>query len=298
VLKGNYLPPAGQRLKTLALQHCQRNIQLVGIFLILVGCSIKPIKPLAPIAGIWNGQSGETKLGLWLAKDGTFILGAGNSFAFGALQGTYKQASDTITLNSHILGESSGPFTTYVMHYQWTGPDAISTFFEQDPTQTTKMTRDAPAPATASVSLLPPPNKDVPGTGTLNYSERQLSVTCLSNLKELAMGSLMYAQDWNEMLPQPDVWHDAFMPYVKREETFTCAAVANKGGSGGYAYNSEIAGMRTNAIGDPAAAMLIFETETLGLGVYGPSSMMLAKPRHDGKVNVAYVDGHVNAQLR
>jgi len=235
-------------------------------------------------------------MGLWLAKDGTFILVAGNSFASAGLEGTYSQTADTVTLKSHALGDATSQFPLYVMHYKWSGPDTISTFFEQDPTETTIMTRDAQAPATASISNLPAISTDA--GAPLDYNERSSATTCLTNLKELALASQMYIQDWDTVLPPSETWHEALTPYVKNEERFTCPAVAKTGGKGGYAYDSEIAGMRKDALGDIADVVLIFETDTLGIGVYAPTRDLLTKPRHDGKISVSYVDGHVKARTK
>src|SRR5207253_7663820 len=101
-----------------------RPVQLALILLLLIGCS----KPIKSLAGVWSSRSEDTKTELWLASDGTFILAAGNSFAFGGLEGNYRQSSDTLTLNYRVLGVRYGPTTAYVIHYRWTGPDTISTY--------------------------------------------------------------------------------------------------------------------------------------------------------------------------
>ena len=62
--------------------------------------------------------------------------------------------------------------------------------------------------------------------------EKARAASCLSNLKELALGVLMYAQDYDERLPQmvaPAIaggffpyWPDLIYPYVKNAQVFIC----------------------------------------------------------------------------
>lgn len=61
--------------------------------------------------------------------------------------------------------------------------------------------------------------------------EKARQASCQSNLKQLALGILMYAQDYDEMLPREVawdysglVWHwwDTVMPYVKNVQLYRC----------------------------------------------------------------------------
>src|SRR5687768_9460690 len=57
---------------------------------------------------------------------------------------------------------------------------------------------------------------------------------CLSNMKQVTMGVLMYAQDYDEVMPVQDgdpcpyadskkaVWITSTMPYVKNKQVFYC----------------------------------------------------------------------------
>lgn len=57
--------------------------------------------------------------------------------------------------------------------------------------------------------------------------EKARQTACLSNVKQIALGMLMYAQDYDERLCAGYVygiggWFDFIMPYVKNSQIFTC----------------------------------------------------------------------------
>jgi len=66
--------------------------------------------------------------------------------------------------------------------------------------------------------------------------DKARQATCLSNLKQLGLGVLMYAQDYDEILPygynySADGttlwwWQDSIRPYVKNEAIYTCPSAS------------------------------------------------------------------------
>jgi prepilin-type N-terminal cleavage/methylation domain-containing protein len=57
--------------------------------------------------------------------------------------------------------------------------------------------------------------------------EKARQASCLSNVKQLALGVLMYAQDFDERLPQTQndsfvLWPDLIAPYVKNNQIRIC----------------------------------------------------------------------------
>jgi hypothetical protein len=118
--------------------------------------------------------------------------------------------------------------------------------------------------------------------------------TCVSNVRQLSMGMLMYAEDYDQVYPSSE-WQTALMPYVRQPASFTCPVVKRLGGSGGYALNDELVGASLSKIKDPASETAIFETPILQPNV-------VASPLNSGKVGrhpdgdtVGYADGHVKA---
>ncbi|MCS7191922.1 MAG: DUF1559 domain-containing protein [Armatimonadetes bacterium] len=82
--------------------------------------------------------------------------------------------------------------------------------------------------------------------------EKARQTSCLSNVKQIGLGILQYAQDYDERLPFPwygpnAPWHDAdpnlckkyldvIEPYVKNIQIFRCPSRPGQGWGGGHAY--------------------------------------------------------------
>jgi type II secretory pathway pseudopilin PulG len=67
--------------------------------------------------------------------------------------------------------------------------------------------------------------------------EKARQASCLSNVKQLSMGIMMYVQDHDEYLPygyaytwpgqlELYYWHDLVRPYVKSEQLYTCPSAS------------------------------------------------------------------------
>jgi prepilin-type N-terminal cleavage/methylation domain-containing protein/prepilin-type processing-associated H-X9-DG protein len=78
--------------------------------------------------------------------------------------------------------------------------------------------------------------------------EKARQTSCLSNMKQLDLGSLMYAQDYDEVLPGPQLsgiscnaphngmmWQGGIFPYVKSAQLFVCPSKAGNWGMCGNA---------------------------------------------------------------
>lgn len=80
--------------------------------------------------------------------------------------------------------------------------------------------------------------------------------SCLSNLKQMGLAFMQYAQDFDEVMPQTSWnpggscgsvnngcafwWMDAVQPYVKSTQLFTCPARSKSIGNGGIDYNQYV----------------------------------------------------------
>ncbi|MEI6500309.1 MAG: hypothetical protein WCP21_04695 [Armatimonadota bacterium] len=123
--------------------------------------------------------------------------------------------------------------------------------------------------------------------------EREQQADCLSNLKQLGLGLLCYAQDHDENLPPADKWCDEIMPYLKNEQVLKCPAAPDL--ACGYAFNAALSGVNLGKIERPAEMIILFDSE---LGPRnGSAPLAAARPprpgRHNEGNNAAYVDGHV-----
>jgi prepilin-type processing-associated H-X9-DG protein len=115
--------------------------------------------------------------------------------------------------------------------------------------------------------------------------------SCLSNVKQITLAMLMFADDHDEHLPKADRWIEDLMPYVRSEEVFKCPD-DDSGARSSYAMNSALSGLALKEIKDPSNLVLVFETNKPGNNpAGGPEAVQL---RHNnGRYAVyGYVDGH------
>jgi prepilin-type processing-associated H-X9-DG protein len=120
---------------------------------------------------------------------------------------------------------------------------------------------------------------------------RASTAECQSNLKQLALGMLMYAQDYDECFPPADRWSDVIYPYIKNWGILKCPGDPKH--EYGYAFNRALSFKRLGEIPRPAETPLLFDS-TLGKknaadeGISWPSG-----GRHSGGNSCAFTDGHV-----
>ena len=116
------------------------------------------------------------------------------------------------------------------------------------------------------------------------------AAACMTNLKQLGLAVMMFAQDHDERLPSADKWTDEIMPYLKNENLLKCPTAKDLACA--YALNKRIAGKSLAQIPNPAATVLIFES-TKGARNYADAMETLdPKGRHNGGNNFVYADGH------
>ncbi len=138
--------------------------------------------------------------------------------------------------------------------------------------------------------------------------EKARQSSCLSNVKQLSLCLLMYTQDYDERLPRyhwgpwNTSWRFQVVPYVKNEQIHKCPSHTTAGDPpsyGSYGLMHNLSGLSLAAItrsgetalliengGDPAAG----DYEWYSGG--GISSLALPVARHNGGLNVGFVDGH------
>jgi len=164
--------------------------------------------------------------------------------------------------------------------------------------------------------------------------EKARQSSCLSNMKQLALGYRMYAQDWDEKYPMnrfngrtgnyPDsyTWKTAIQPYLKNKEIMRCPSNAyynqpierNEPQYRSYAMNGAAGheGPRDASITTPAETIMMCEARYFYPDVYpsdqGWSSFLYSTgtapaPKADQGVlqthsslsNFVFYDGHVKA---
>src|SRR5260221_13296758 len=102
----------------------------------------------------------------------------------------------------------------------------------------------------------------------------------MSNLKRVALATLMYLQDYDERLPpmrSAAATQTAIYPYVKNRKVFVCPATSKP-----YVPNAAVGNKLLAKIPKPVTTMIWRD----------------AKPHADGMWTVAYLDGHVKREKK
>jgi prepilin-type processing-associated H-X9-DG protein len=155
--------------------------------------------------------------------------------------------------------------------------------------------------------------------------EKARQTSCLSNLKQIGLGFMMYAQDYDERLPQsamytapsvvlpegyPDYWFQQIYPYVKNAQVFGCPSEGFNGiYSGGesttsadwpngvnYTYNLRAHRVSMGDVERPAAFLLAVDGNNnyFRLRRYdeNTTNYVWDLDRHNEGWNGCFADGH------
>ncbi len=115
---------------------------------------------------------------------------------------------------------------------------------------------------------IPRPHPHVPGD------------VALRNTKNLILGVLMYAQDYDEYLPCAASWPDQIDPYVKNRSIYKVASDPTDQ-LVSYAMAARYSGVTLADIPNRESAVVLYEAE------YGRPAAW-----HNGGLHVAFADGH------
>ena len=140
--------------------------------------------------------------------------------------------------------------------------------------------------------------------------EKARQSSCLSNVKQLMLGILMYTQDYNEVLPgyenhedcNPRVrWHHVVQPYLANEQILVCPSDSSRTICYGHNYRYISYGMRSgSASAMTSLAEVVRPAETVMLSDalqryvrpdHGSTSYW-PRARHNGGANFGLLDGH------
>ena len=127
-------------------------------------------------------------------------------------------------------------------------------------------------------------------------------IVSLSNLRQIGLATVTYAQEHMGRLPDADNWVDAILPQWKeaRETDGTLFdptllfrdPSAPEGQRWNYAFNRALSGVKLDDITDPARTVLLFES-TAGTKNAADTGQSLPHPgRHNGGDYYVFADGH------
>lgn len=125
--------------------------------------------------------------------------------------------------------------------------------------------------------------------------------SCASSLKQLELGLMMYASDYDGRFPTADRWPTSTFPYLKNASVYVCPSDARSSKqidtagatptSGGietsYTMNRSIEHARIRRLAAPVETVALYEGATLSGDLTTPAV------RHGGGLNVGFADGHV-----
>lgn len=98
----------------------------------------------------------------------------------------------------------------------------------------------------------------------------------MSNMKQLAVGALIYQDDYDDRNVPSASFQPMLMPYIKNSTVFYCPTTR-----GAYAANPDLLKVDSKTIKDPAKTVLFYE---------GMAKKLNAT--HGSTSNVAFADGH------
>ncbi len=142
--------------------------------------------------------------------------------------------------------------------------------------------------------------------------------SCLNNVKQLSLGVLMYAQDYDDMLPRTyfqtspyTLWTAVILPYVKNTQIYHCpeagevewpATTADDSRydlSIGYSYDASNTNCLLARIQQPAQAIMLADSNGYQWrgtnAIVSSTSNWCINPRHNETANLGFVDGHAKA---
>ncbi len=144
--------------------------------------------------------------------------------------------------------------------------------------------------------------------------EKARQATCLSNAKQIGLGFMMYAQDYDERIPNyrhdypgrtaaywTVLWPMLIQPYIKNMQVYYCPSdpdAPTRSYPCSYGQNYYyIGGVSLAQITHPAETFLCGEVAQNGIVIYPPATWPAnhdynSFDKHNGGSNYSFCDGH------
>lgn len=120
--------------------------------------------------------------------------------------------------------------------------------------------------------------------------ENARQAECMSNLRQLGLGTAMYTQDYDERMPLAASWADNLVPYIKNTELFRCRS-DRSGQARSYAYNARLNAYPIGKVASPIMTAMLFDARGGATNPSGGENDVAA--RHREGACIGFVDGHV-----
>ncbi len=122
-------------------------------------------------------------------------------------------------------------------------------------------------------------------------------ITSESNLRQIALGIIVYAQQHNGHLPDADQWTDEITPFWAKDMILPQLLhdpIVPGHRPSDYAFNKALSGKDINAIKDPSHTVLLFESTTGRRNAADTGQSVPTPGRHEGGTVYAFADGRVH----
>lgn len=134
--------------------------------------------------------------------------------------------------------------------------------------------------------------------------EAARAASSMSNLRQIALAILLYAQAHNDRLPDADHWVDEVLPFwldpkatqVEKERSAQALfrdPSAPAGQNWTYAFNRHLSGLPLSSLKDPVNTVLVFESTTAVKNAADAGTSLPRPGRHSAGSHYAFADGHV-----
>lgn len=126
----------------------------------------------------------------------------------------------------------------------------------------------------------------------LRAREKARTSSCMSNVKQIALGLLMYSQDYDERFPLGYNWNEAMYPYIKNNVVFVCPQKPDL--RCGYALCQTVVEKNLSEFNSPAEEKMLFDARQHGGEEQWNfvADESAADFRHNRGLVVGFVDGH------
>ncbi len=137
----------------------------------------------------------------------------------------------------------------------------------------------------------------LPVTACACGGESSKRAACVSNLKQQGLAMLMYANDWDNVLPHRDRWMDAVKAYTHNQSIFKDSEVKGEG-LYGYSFNADLSEANTEPLKNPEKVSMTYDSINLGRNASDRVNSLPVEGRHGGRNGMGYLDGHAKSVPR
>ena len=120
--------------------------------------------------------------------------------------------------------------------------------------------------------------------------------SCLSNVKQMSLALMMYAQDYDDRMPRAK-WMEQTYPYVKNWQVYACPVVIREDAKEfGYGFERTLVGKHTTEVRSPDEQPMVFDSSLLYKNAVSRiQDGLMRPPRHGAWDNVSFLDGHAKS---